>query len=91
MSTWPLDALLARLAHNEVRTLAQLAAELEVDAELLEQMLHDLERAGYVHLIQAPCAQACATCDQHKACGLVHSGRIWAVTEKGMRVATRNV
>ena len=87
MTTDSFQGLLDRLASGTAQTLAQLAVELGVDQELLEQMLLDLERAGYVRTLQAHCEGQCRGCDLWGLCGLTHGGRIWVDTDKGLRVA----
>ena len=82
------EALLNRLSTGTAETLAQLAVVLDVDQGLVEQMLLDLERAGYVRTAEVRCERQCRGCDLWGLCGLTHGGRIWMVTDKGLRVAT---
>ena len=88
MNADPLQDILVRLALGPVRTLDQLAEELDVDRTLLEQMLLNLERAGYVLSARASCDLKCRGCDDQDLCRLIHSGRIWTITEKGTRAAS---
>jgi len=81
------ERLLKNLVSGQVRTLAQLATELDVDGELLEQMLQDLERAEYVRRVQVCCDTKCAGCSLKEMCRLIQGGRIWAVTDRGLRAA----
>lgn len=90
----PLDALLYHLARDKVHTLGELAAKLDVSEGLLEQMLGILERADYVHVTErAFCDQSCRGCDmvEHcaKGCLSTRLGRMWSLTEKGLRAAQR--
>jgi len=80
-----LQNLLRRLSTGQAYTLGELASVLGVDEALLEQMLSDLERAGYVQMTPARCDGLCQACDSRRHCGLVLHGRIWTVTEKGQR------
>jgi predicted ArsR family transcriptional regulator len=80
-----LEKLLERLANNQDHTLNELALELGVTPGLVEQMLHDLERGGYVRRIEAVCGERCESCPYQGHCGVTQGGRIWALTEKGLR------
>ena len=82
-----LQGLLRLLAGGTVHTLAQLAAELGLDQELLKQMLLDLERAGYVQTISGCAEGQCRSCDLQGLCTLGQRQRVWIVTEKGSRAA----
>lgn len=87
MSGTLLRDLLGYLSSGRAHTMNELASALGVHEALLEQMLADLERAGYMHMQQAACEcsrEACASCS---GCALRHQGRIWAITEKGLRAA----
>ena len=87
MTTDAFQRLLKLVASGTVRTLDQLATELDVDQGLLEHMLHDLERAGYVRLVQVCGERQCPGCDLQGLCRLVHGGRTWVVTGKCVRAA----
>lgn len=82
-----LQDLLGRLSLGQARTLSELASALDVDEALLEQMLSDLERVGYVQMHKTTCEDSCQACDSCAHCDPMHHGRIWAVTEKGLRAA----
>lgn len=83
----PLLALLAHLAQARVRTLAELAGAMDVDVGLVEQMLDILARGGYLQESQfcEPDGRACAGCSQAGLCRVMHGGRVWALTDKGLR------
>lgn len=82
-----LEDLLRRLVTGKTHTLGELAAGLHTSPELLQQMLRDLERAGYIRPIGASCGKPCQGCPYQGLCRLTHGGRIWAVTQKGFRAA----
>jgi len=67
------------------RALTELAAEADVPLDLLEQMLLDLERAGYVQRVDCSATRHCDDCPSAAACIDHHGGRLWGVTEKGFR------
>jgi hypothetical protein len=82
-----LEDLLSRLISDTVHTLHELAADLSISPGLLEQMLWDLDRGGYIRAIETSCDVACQSCPYHGGCRVTHGERIWTVTEKGLRAA----
>lgn len=88
MSGILLRDLLGYLSSGRAHTMNELASALGVDEALLEQMLCNLERAGYMQMQQAACGSSGEACDSCAGCALRHHGRIWTLTEKGLR-ATR--
>jgi len=83
MTARSFQGLLKRLASGTAQTIGQLAAELDVDRELLEQMLLDLERAGYLRAVQGCAEGQCRSCDLQALCTSSRRERVWLVTEKG--------
>lgn len=86
MDAYALETLLARLAEGRTHTLGELAAAVGVDDDLLEQMLQDLERAGLIQTVTLACDQGCDHCPEAGLCRLSHGGRIWLLTERGLRM-----
>lgn len=82
-----LERLLEILVRQEVTTVDNLAAQVGVSPGLLEQMLQDLARGGYIKAVEVACDQACTECPHHGLCAIIQGGRIWQVTEKGLRAA----
>ena len=94
--------LLERLAQGGVHTPAELANELGVSEDLLEQMLMDLARRGYLRPLalgegcnpnpHPPGRGRCSGCGLATAegCALGLRGRIWTLTEKGARLRSRS-
>lgn len=94
-----LDRLLSLLTDGGVHTPATLAVRLGVSEALLELMLDDLARMGYVYLVQdqscaatpgagSPTTPAahCTGCPMAGACAVrLAGGRVWALTEKAQR------
>ena len=81
--------LLRLVAEGGVHSYAALASQLGVSKGLLEQMLQDLARMGYV----APAGGACDTsqcrhCPLGGSCATDTQGNVWALTVKGARAAT---
>ena len=85
----PLRALLVHLAQARIRTLAELAGAMDSDVGLVEQMLQLLARGGYLQEAQFchPDSHACAGCSEAGLCRVMHGGRAWALTDKGLRAA----
>ena len=78
--------LLALVAEDGVHSYATLAEQLGVSTGLLEQMLEDLARMGYLEPI-AGCADQCAACPLARMCIVGHPRRAWVLTEKGRKVS----
>jgi len=81
-----LRELLRLMAQGGVRTRAELARELGVSEGLVEQMLEDLARMGYLKPVEGSCASQCTACPLAKTCAAGTPARIWALTEKGLRL-----
>mgnify|MGYP005835942861 CR=1 FL=1 len=77
-----LRKLLDRLATGGVQSYADLCHELEVSETLLEQMLADLERMGYLKRVGTGCEAHCAGCPMSNVCAVGRPGQIWTLTEK---------
>lgn len=84
MSAPLIECLLARMMGGQSMSLEELVHDLEIGRELLEQMLWDLERGGYIQ-VQHTCRDGCQKCAYRGACHAAPGGRIWVVTEKGRR------
>ncbi len=90
MTSSLLQSLVKRLSTGQVHIFSQLAAELDVQEPLLEQMLQDLERGGYLRSAQVLCDGGCRGCAQEGLCRIAHGGRMWVLTKKGLRLAGVN-
>ncbi len=82
-----LERLLDLLSNGEIQSMGQLAREIGVSEALIEQMLEDLERMGYVRAVRlSGCSGDCTHCGTQTSCttpcAYTGSGRIWARTEK---------
>lgn len=80
-----LEKLITLLHQGGTRTYADLAGELGVNEALLEAMLEDLERLGYVRHVAGQCLGGCQRCEARELCAIGGQGRIWALTEKGAK------
>ena len=75
-------------AANGSLTMPELARKLGVSEALLEPMIQDLVRLGYLAPVEAGCEQgACRLCPQRGGCSLPSPARLWALTARGRRLA----
>lgn len=68
-----LDKLLELLRAGGTRRVADLARELDTTPAMVEMMLEDLARLGYVEQAGAGCGGACAGCGALTRCTLARS------------------
>lgn len=82
--------LLLLIGRGGIQRPRDLAAELDTTPALVEGMLADLERMGYLASVSDQCGPAaCGGCG--KACAgplgmIVQGGKLWALTAKGARL-----
>lgn len=89
-----LDRLLALLKTGGARHVSELARELGTTNSLVEAMLVDLCRMGYLRQEEQGCTGCCQGCPSAKVCALGSppapsgpgKGRLWVLTEKAMRL-----
>lgn len=83
-----LHRLLDLLRAGETHRITDLAQELGTTSQLVELMLEDLSRLGYVKRVSSTCSAECATCPMSGMCAAGSSledqstGRVWVLTEK---------
>ncbi|NLT73007.1 MAG: hypothetical protein GXX94_02265 [Chloroflexi bacterium] len=82
-----LERLLRFLVETEVSTLEAVSGELGIGRDLLEQMLGDLCRGGYVSVVPMQCQRHCEGCAAEAQCAIMDGRRLWSVTDKGLRLA----
>jgi hypothetical protein len=85
-----MDALLERLEAGGVRTPAILARELGVSQALVDAMILDLQRRGYLRPVTAACDAACAGCPLVGTCSLAGQGRGWTLDGPSLRGRARH-
>ena len=84
-----LNRLLELLREGGTRRIEDLARELDTTPQLVEAMLADLEKMGYVTGLRARCSEACAECPVSGMCAAggpsseASDGQIWMLTERG--------
>ena len=76
--------LIRVIAEGQAHSQVELARRLGVSEGLVEQMLKDLARMGYLEPI-AGCADQCAACPLARMCIVGRPRRAWVLTEKGQR------
>ena len=85
-----LKRLLELMAEGGVHSYATLAGQLGVSTGLLEQMLQDLARMGYVAPVGGACdTSQCRHCPLGGRCTTDTRGNVWVLTEKGVQTAVR--
>ena len=82
-----LNRLLELLRSGGTRRVADLAGELDTTPELVEVMLEDLCRMGYLKRVGGACDGKCAACPMAGLCAAGGDEQLWALTEKGMEVS----
>jgi hypothetical protein len=83
-----IEQLLRLLTEGGVQSYEDLAKRLSVSIPLLEMMLEDLSRLGYLSPVDSDCGTHCASCSIG-SCSITGPGRLWALTDKGARAAAR--
>jgi len=77
--------LLELLRAGGTHRVSDLARELETTPELVEAMLEDLARMGYLRQVGGECSGACASCPLAGWCTAEASGRVWTLVETAAR------
>ena len=78
-----MERLLNLVGQGGVHSYADLARQLDVTEELLEQMLEHLARMGYLRPVADGCETHCANCSIANTCDIIGSTRMWTLTERG--------
>jgi hypothetical protein len=78
-----LPELLKLVTEENLATPAKLAQRLNISVGLVELMLADLERAGYLRTVTSTCS-SCAGCGPQQTCQPPRA-RLWARTDKPFR------
>jgi DNA-binding MarR family transcriptional regulator len=76
-----LEKLLASISHSGVVQPAVLARQLGVSQALVELMIQDLQRGGYLRTVEGCADGRCRGCAQSTACSTPKI-RLWALKEK---------
>lgn len=76
-----LEKLLKRISQGGNLTAQSLAAEFGVSRALMEAMLADLARAGYLRAVERCGKDNCRSCGEASVCKV--QGKVWVQTQKG--------
>jgi len=79
-----LERLLGLVATGGVHSYKALAQELNVTEALLDSMIADLVRLGYLRPTEGTCEGRCQGCPKSGTCGIGERGRLWVLTERGV-------
>jgi Mn-dependent DtxR family transcriptional regulator len=82
-----LEELLRQLGRGGVQSYQDLESALSISEPLLEAMLENLARLGYLRPLEG-CGGTCHGCS-HGRCSVQGHGRLWSLTERGLRAAAR--
>ena len=83
-----MEQLLKLVAEGGVHSYEDLVRHLSISKPLLEIMLEDLARLGYLRRVDSGCSEHCPTCHSG-GCATMGPGQIWTLTGKGARAAAR--
>jgi adenine-specific DNA glycosylase len=82
--------LLSQIADGNTLSHTELSRRLNISNELLEQMLLDLLRMGYIESVDDTCAASkCTHCPFSSECTSINKGKRWALTRKGTHTVAR--
>ncbi|HEX2922951.1 MAG TPA: hypothetical protein VHS28_02855 [Chloroflexota bacterium] len=88
--------MLTRLLHivanaRGIVTMPDMARELRVSRGLLEAMIADAVRLGYLSPVEGSCSHIpCSDCLLESSCKTTSSPGYWLLTDKGKRLLTRD-
>lgn len=80
--------LIKAISRHPLANLDQLSEELKVTPLLLENMVADLSKRGYLKSYES-CRSACDNCSLSSGCEGHDHPKIWMLTEKGLALAQR--
>ena len=78
-----LNRLLESLQEGGTHRVADLARELETTPELVEMMLNDLCRMGYLKQVREECSEKCEACPMASLCAAGSEGQLWTLAGEG--------
>lgn len=81
-----LEELLRIIAVGGTHQLKQLAHQLDVSEALLESMIEELVRLGYLQPLDARCCSNCKACPSAGECALGFANHVWVLTEAGKKL-----
>lgn len=82
-----LQKLLTLISSGKTHSLKQLAQDMNVSEALVDTMLDELVRRGYLQVVSQKCGGDCRHCMAISTCCISAAGRIWVLTEAGQQMA----
>ena len=79
--------LLRLIQAGGTRRLDDLAHNLGTTPQMVEAMLGELSRLGYLRQVSGGCSERCGTCPMAGTCQVASGGRIWTLTERGLQAS----
>jgi Mn-dependent DtxR family transcriptional regulator len=76
-----LDQLLDIIRSGGTRRVTDMAGELQTTPEMVEAMLDQLAKMGYLRVIGSEDNTTCDGCSMANLCSSGTGGRVWALTE----------
>jgi hypothetical protein len=77
-----LEKLLQTLQAGGTHTLAELARGLGTSEPLVEMMIEELARKGYLAPVNRGCTEQCGACPAPEPCAVGGATRVWSLTDK---------
>ena len=77
-----LEQLMKLIQKGEITSLSVLARQLNVSEALVEQMLEELVRLGYLRPLETCSSEACTGCSQRKSCITRRPVQTWVVIKE---------
>jgi len=81
-----LHKLLRIVCSGGTHNFKQLAQQLGVSEALLESIIDQLVRIGYLKPLDGSCTDSCNGCPMAGTCSVGGLGRVWVLTEDGKRI-----
>jgi hypothetical protein len=83
-----LERLLELVAEGGAHSYKDLTRQLSISQPLLEAVLTDLARLGYLRAVSDGCSEKCSACSIGR-CAVTGPGRLWTLTDKGSEATAR--
>jgi len=83
-----MERLLQIVAEGGIHSYEDLERKLSISRPMLEALLAELARLGYLQAVGGACSGHCAGCTAG-GCSIAGPGRAWGLTRLGARAATR--
>ena len=77
--------LLEMLRSGGTHTIKDMARQLDVSEMLVQSMINELVRLGYLKLAAQTCPGSCEGCPMVSCCAIGSKGRLWTLTDVGRK------